>query len=83
MEECGLVEVHEAAIVVHLLVVLVLGGVEAVVAGHQRPEAAVPGLHHRPLLPDLHDVAKDEASLGVTHPYLVTLHGLAILGSRG
>ena len=83
MEECGLVEVHEAAIVVHLLVVLVLGGVEAVVAGHQRPEAAVPGLHHRPLLPDLHDVAENEASLGVTHPYLVTLHVLAILGSRG
>lgn len=83
MEERRLVEVHEAAVVVHLLVVLVLRRIEVVVAGHERAEASVPGLHHGPLLPDLHNVAEDEPRLGVAHPDLVTLHGFyQTLGTR-
>ena len=76
VQQSGLVEVHEAAVVVDLLGVAVLGGVELVVGGGAGGEAAVPGLHHGPLLPDLHDVPEHEPVPGVAHPHLVVVHCL-------
>ena len=74
VEERGLVEIHEAAVVVNLLFVIVLGRVQRVVGAADRSQGSVPGLDHGTILAYLNNVAKDEPLLGVAYPHLVTIH---------
>ena len=75
VKERGLVEIHEAAVIVDLLPVVLLGGVEEVVAGHHGGQGPVLGLDDGTVVSNLHDVAEDEARLGVAHPHFVPVHG--------
>ena len=79
VEQRGLVEIHEAAVVVHLLPLVLLCRVESVVVGLHGPPGPVQGLDDGPVLPDLHNPAEDEACMGVPHPHLVPLHYLTFI----
>ena len=74
MEQCGLVEVHQAAVVLHLLPLVLLGRVEAVVAGLDGGAGPVQGLHDGPLVTNLHYPAQDKAGPWVSQPDLVSVH---------
>ena len=74
VKERGLVEIHEAAVIVDLLPVVLLGGVEEVVAGHHGGQGPVLGLDDGAVVSNLHDVAEDEPGLGVPHPHFVPVH---------
>ena len=78
VEQRGLVEIHQAAVVVHLLLLVLLGGVDGeagvVVGGLYWRPGPVQGLDDRTVLTDVDSPAEDEPGHWAPHPDLLSLH---------
>ena len=78
VEQRGLVEIHEAAVVVHLLLLVILGGVDGeagvVVGGLYWRPGPVQRLDDRTVLTNVDSPTEDKPGQWVSHPDLLSLH---------